>query len=62
MHLSARSLTAYFGQDTYVRFKASDKSRNEITNLIGEAVDRGRIKRKDESGGKKFAEYLPYWA
>ena len=33
-----------------------------VTNLIGEAVDAGRIKRKDPDAGNKFAEYLPYWA
>lgn len=44
------------------RFKLHEKHRNQITNLIGDAVALGRIKRKDEGGGKKFAEYLPYWA
>ena len=33
-----------------------------VTNLIGEAVAAGRIKRKDEGSGNKFAEYVPYWA
>lgn len=44
------------------RFKLHEKHRNQITNLIGEAVASGRIKRKDSGSGKKFAEYLPYWA
>ncbi len=44
------------------RFKLHDKHRNQITNLIGDAVAAGRIKRKDAGSGKKFAEYLPYWA
>lgn len=44
------------------RFKLHEKYRNQITNLIGEAVAAGRIKRKDAGSGKKFAEYLPYWA
>jgi ATP-dependent DNA helicase RecG len=43
------------------RFKLHEKYRNQITNLIGDAVTSGRIKRKDEGNGKKFAEYLPYW-
>ena len=43
------------------RFKLHDKHRNQITNLIGDAVTGGRIKRKDAGSGKKFAEYLPYW-
>lgn len=44
------------------RFKLHEKSRNQITNLIGDAVASGRIKRKDAGSGNKFAEYLPYWA
>ena len=44
------------------RFKLHDKHRNQITNLIGDAVEAERIKRKDAGSGKKFAEYLPYWA
>lgn len=44
------------------RFKLHEKHRNQITNLIGDAVAAGRIKRKDAGSGKKFAEYLPYWA
>jgi len=43
------------------RFKVSERQRNQITNLIAEAVDAGRIKRKDTTSGNKFAEYLPYW-
>lgn len=44
------------------RFKLHDRHRNQITNLIGNAVAAGRIRRKDVGTGKKFAEYLPYWA
>lgn len=44
------------------RFKLHEKHRNQITNLIGDAVAAGRIKRKDTGSGNKFAEYLPYWA
>ncbi len=44
------------------RFKVSERQRNQITNLIADAVEAGRIKRKDTSSGNKFAEYLPYWA
>lgn len=43
------------------RFKLPEKQRNLITNLIADAVSAGRIKRKDTGGGKKFAEYVPYW-
>ena len=45
-----------------LRFKVSEKQRNQITNLIADAVTAGRIKRKDTSSGNKFAEYWPYWA
>jgi predicted HTH transcriptional regulator len=44
------------------RFKISEKQRNQISNLIADAVDAGRIKRKDNNSGNKFAEYIPYWA
>lgn len=44
------------------RFKLHEKYRNQITTLIGIAVEAGRIKRKDAGSGNKFAEYLPYWA
>jgi ATP-dependent DNA helicase RecG len=44
------------------RLKMHDKQRNQVSNLIAEAVAGGRIKRKDPTLGNKFAEYLPYWA
>jgi ATP-dependent DNA helicase RecG len=43
------------------RFKVGERQRNQITNLIGDAVEAGRIKRKDNTTGNKFAEYIPYW-
>ena len=43
------------------RFKLHEKHRNQVTNLIADAVEAGRIKRKDVGSGKKFAEYVPYW-
>jgi ATP-dependent DNA helicase RecG len=58
-YLSSSTLT---NSTLRVRFKLHEKNRNQITNLIGDAVTSGRIKRKDEGNGKKFAEYLPYWA
>lgn len=58
-YLSSQTLTNTTLRE---RFKLHDKQRNQITNLIGDAVAAGRIKRKDEGSGKKFAEYLPYWA
>ncbi len=44
------------------RFKLHEKQRNQISNLISDAVAAGRIRRKDSGSGNKFAEYLPYWA
>lgn len=58
-YLSSQTLTNTTLRE---RFKLHDKQRNSITNLIAEAVESGRIKRKDGSTGNKFAEYIPYWA
>jgi ATP-dependent DNA helicase RecG len=44
------------------RFKIGERQRNQITNLITDTVNAGRIKRKSQIGGHKFAEYEPYWA
>jgi predicted HTH transcriptional regulator len=57
-YLSSQTLTNTTLRE---RFKLHDKHRNQITNLISDAVDAGRIKRKDVGSGKKFAEYVPYW-
>lgn len=45
------------------RFKLNDKARTQISNLIRDAIDAKRIKRKDDSpsSSTKFVEYLPYW-
>ena len=58
-YLSSQTLTNTTLRE---RFKLHDKQRNQITNLIGDAVAAGRIKRKDAGSGNKFAEYMPYWA
>lgn len=58
-YLSSQTLT---NTSLRERFKLHDKQRNQITNLIGDAVAAERIKRKDAGSGNKFAEYLPYWA
>ncbi|MBY0579811.1 MAG: putative DNA binding domain-containing protein [Burkholderiales bacterium] len=57
-YLSSQTLTNTTLRE---RFKLHEKQRNTVTNLIADAVSAGRIKRKDPAGGKKFAEYLPYW-
>lgn len=58
-YLSSQTLTNTTLRE---RFKLHEKQRNAVTNLIAEAVTKGRIKRKSLEGGNKFAEYLPYWA
>ncbi|WP_438503556.1 hypothetical protein, partial [Enterobacter cloacae] len=58
-YLSSQTLTNTTLRE---RFKLHEKQRNSITNLISDAVDAGRIKRKDAHSGNKFAEYIPYWA
>jgi ATP-dependent DNA helicase RecG len=58
-YVSSRTLTNTTLRE---RFKLGEKQRNSITNLIAAAAEAGRIKRKDQGSGNKFAEYLPYWA
>ncbi len=44
------------------RLKMHEKQRTQVSNLIRDAIDAGRIKRKDPtSTSVKFAEYIPYW-
>lgn len=44
------------------RLKMHEKQRTQVSNLIRDAVEAGRIKRKDPtSTSSKFVEYLPYW-
>jgi predicted HTH transcriptional regulator len=58
-YLSSKTLT---NTTLRQRFHLHEKTRNQVTNLISDAVDAGRIRRKDMGSGKKFAEYIPYWA
>jgi predicted HTH transcriptional regulator len=60
-HLLSKTLT---NTSLRERFKLHDKQRTQVSNLIRDAVDAGRIKRKDATTAtsSKFAEYLPYWA
>ncbi|VTU46756.1 hypothetical protein SRS16P3_00468 (plasmid) [Variovorax sp. SRS16] len=55
-YLSSQTLTNTTLRE---RFKLNEKQRNQVTNLISDAVGAGRIKRKDLGAGKKFAEYIP---
>jgi predicted HTH transcriptional regulator len=45
------------------RFGMHDKQVSQISRLIKESIDIGKIKPKDpESESKKFTMYVPYWA
>ena len=45
------------------RLKMSEGQRPQVSKLIAEAVELGRIKRKNPDGtSSKFVEYIPYWA
>ncbi len=45
------------------RFGMNDKQSSQVSRLIREAIESGKIKPKDtESDSKKFTIYLPYWA
>lgn len=45
------------------RLKMHEKQRTQVSNLIRDALEAGRIKRKDPTSlSSKFAEYIPYWA
>lgn len=58
-YLSSSALTNTSLRD---RLKMHEKQRTQVSNLIRDAVDAGRIKRKDpDSNSSKFAEYVPYW-
>lgn len=44
------------------RFKLAESQRSPISRLIRDALEVGRIKRKDPNAtSSKFTEYLPYW-
>lgn len=44
------------------RFRMHDKQASQISRLIKQAIEKGKIKSKDpESESKKFTVYVPYW-
>jgi ATP-dependent DNA helicase RecG len=44
------------------RFRMNEKQRPQVSLVIREALNQGRIKLKDpKSTSLKFAEYIPYW-
>lgn len=63
------SIIEYYGNGGFnntslrKRFGMHDKQAAQISKLIKEAIDAGKIKPKDiESESKKFSLYVPYWA
>lgn len=63
------SVVQYYGNDGMTnaslrqRFGMHDKQASQISRLIREAIDAGRIKSKDpENESRKFTIYWPYWA
>jgi len=44
------------------RFKMNDKQRSQVSVVIREALEQGKIKPKDPNNkSTKFVEYIPYW-
>ncbi len=44
------------------RFKMNEKQRPQVSIVIKEAIEQGKIKAKDiNNTSTKFAEYIPYW-
>lgn len=63
------SIIEYYGSGGFnntsmrKRFGMHDKQAAQISKLIKDAIDSGKIKSKDpESESKKFSLYVPYWA
>jgi ATP-dependent DNA helicase RecG len=63
------SIIEYYGNGGFnntslrKRFGMHDKQAAQISKLIKDAIDIGKIKPKDpESESKKFSLYVPYWA
>lgn len=63
------SIIQYYGNGGFTnaslrkRFGMHDKQAAQISKLIKEAIEAGKIKPKDpESESKKFSVYVPYWA
>lgn len=45
------------------RFKMHDKQASQISLLIKDAIEAGKIKPKEDGNvSKKFSKYIPYWA
>lgn len=63
------SIIEYYGKGGFnnaslrKRFGMHDKQAAQISNLIKDAIEAGKIKPRDEGNqSKKFSLYIPYWA
>lgn len=63
------SIITYFADGGFnntslrARFGMHDKQASQISLLIKDAIDAGKIKPKEEGNiSKKFSKYIPYWA
>ena len=62
------SIIQYYGNGGFnnaslrKRFGMHDKQVSQISRLIKEAIDAGKIKSKDNEESKKYSLYVPYWA
>jgi len=58
-YLSSKSLT---NTSLRERFKMSERQRSQISLVIKNTLEAGKIKLKDpENISTKFVEYIPYW-
>jgi predicted HTH transcriptional regulator len=44
------------------RLGISEPNKSMASRIIADAVKDGRIKPEDETQGKKYAKYVPFWA
>jgi predicted HTH transcriptional regulator len=44
------------------RFKFDESKMTKVYRLIKDAIDEGRLKISDPNAGRKYINYLPYWA
>ena len=43
------------------RFKLSEVKADQVSRIIRDTVDAGKIKPEDSSSSKRYAKYIPYW-
>ncbi|MCA1837710.1 MAG: hypothetical protein LC674_02770 [Actinobacteria bacterium] len=45
-----------------VRFGLGEKQYPQVSNVISEAIEAGRIRPLNEGQANRIARYVPYWA